>query len=53
MGEALIRMENVSKFYGRIQALEGVNLTVYESFGPKEVSDTVEIFRKVGAAYRK
>ena len=31
MGEALIRMENVSKFYGRIQALEGVNLTVYEN----------------------
>jgi simple sugar transport system ATP-binding protein len=31
MPEALIRMENVSKFYGRIQALEGVNLTVYEN----------------------
>jgi simple sugar transport system ATP-binding protein len=28
MAEALIRMENISKFYGRVQALENVNLTV-------------------------
>ncbi|WP_158818284.1 ATP-binding cassette domain-containing protein [Methylocapsa sp. S129] len=28
MAEALVRMENISKFYGRVQALEGVNLTV-------------------------
>ena len=27
----LIRMENISKFYGRVQALEDVNLTVDES----------------------
>jgi simple sugar transport system ATP-binding protein len=31
MAEALIRMENISKFYGRVQALEGVNLTVRPS----------------------
>jgi simple sugar transport system ATP-binding protein len=31
MAEALIRMENISKFYGRVQALENVNLTVNES----------------------
>jgi simple sugar transport system ATP-binding protein len=31
MAEALIRMENISKFYGRVQALEGVNLTVHPS----------------------
>ena len=30
MAEELIRMENVSKSYGRVQALENVNLTVYE-----------------------
>lgn len=29
MAEALIRMENISKSYGRVLALEGVNLTVY------------------------
>jgi perosamine synthetase len=29
------------------------NLTVYESYGPKEVADMVEIFRKVDRAYRK
>ena len=28
MAEALVRMENISKFYGRVQALENVNLTV-------------------------
>jgi simple sugar transport system ATP-binding protein len=28
MAETLIRMENISKFYGRVQALENVNLTV-------------------------
>jgi simple sugar transport system ATP-binding protein len=28
MAEALIRMENISKFYGRVQALENVNLSV-------------------------
>src|ERR1700709_2560378 len=28
MGDDLIRMENISKFYGRIQALEGVSLSV-------------------------
>jgi simple sugar transport system ATP-binding protein len=31
MAEALIRMENISKFYGRVQALENVNLSVNES----------------------
>jgi simple sugar transport system ATP-binding protein len=31
MAEALIRMENISKFYGRVQALENVNLTVNQS----------------------
>jgi simple sugar transport system ATP-binding protein len=31
MAEALIRMENISKFYGRVQALENVNLTVHQS----------------------
>src|SRR5450755_3910764 len=31
MAEALIRMENISKFYGRVQALENVNLKVKES----------------------
>jgi simple sugar transport system ATP-binding protein len=30
MAEELIRMENVSKSYGRVQALENVNLKVYE-----------------------
>jgi simple sugar transport system ATP-binding protein len=30
MAEELIRMENVSKSYGRVRALEEVNLTVYE-----------------------
>jgi len=29
------------------------NLTVYESYGPREVSDIVEIFRKVDRACRK
>lgn len=28
MGEALIKMENISKFYGNVKALEGVSLTV-------------------------
>lgn len=28
MGEPLIRMENISKFYGKVKALEGVSLTV-------------------------
>ena len=28
MSDDLIRMENISKFYGRVQALDGVNLTV-------------------------
>jgi simple sugar transport system ATP-binding protein len=31
MAEALIRMENISKFYGRVQALENVNLIVNPS----------------------
>jgi simple sugar transport system ATP-binding protein len=31
MAEALIRMENISKFYGRVQALENVNLSVNPS----------------------
>jgi simple sugar transport system ATP-binding protein len=31
MAEALIRMENISKFYGRVQALENVNLSVNAS----------------------
>jgi simple sugar transport system ATP-binding protein len=31
MAEELIRMENISKSYGRIQALERVNLSVYEN----------------------
>ncbi len=31
MAEELIRMENISKFYGRVQALEDVNLTVNRS----------------------
>src|SRR5277367_4665792 len=31
MAEELIRMEGVNKFYGRVQALENVNLTVYRS----------------------
>ena len=31
MAEALIRMENISKFYGRVQALENVNLSVKPS----------------------
>src|ERR1700761_3062223 len=31
MSEDLIRMEHISKFYGRIQALEDVNLTVERS----------------------
>jgi simple sugar transport system ATP-binding protein len=30
MAEELIRMENISKAYGRVQALEGVTLRVYE-----------------------
>ena len=30
MAEELIRMENVSKFYGRVRALEDVNLVVHE-----------------------
>ena len=30
MAEELIRMENVSKFYGRVRALEDVNLVVLE-----------------------
>jgi simple sugar transport system ATP-binding protein len=28
MAEVLVRMENINKFYGRVQALEDVNLTV-------------------------
>jgi simple sugar transport system ATP-binding protein len=31
MAEELIRMENISKSYGRIQALERVNLSVFEN----------------------
>ena len=31
MAEALVRMESISKFYGRVQALENVNLTVNPS----------------------
>jgi simple sugar transport system ATP-binding protein len=31
MAEELIRMENISKFYGRVQALERVTLKVYEN----------------------
>jgi simple sugar transport system ATP-binding protein len=31
MAQALIRMENISKFYGRVQALENVNLSVNPS----------------------
>jgi simple sugar transport system ATP-binding protein len=31
MAEALVRMEHISKFYGRVQALEDVNLTVNRS----------------------
>jgi simple sugar transport system ATP-binding protein len=31
MAEELVRMENISKSYGRVQALERVNLTVYEN----------------------
>ena len=31
MAEALIRMEHINKFYGRVQALEDVNLTVNRS----------------------
>ena len=31
MAEELIRMENISKFYGRVQALERVDLKVYEN----------------------
>src|SRR5450432_738862 len=31
MADALIRMENINKFYGRVQALENVNLTVNPS----------------------
>ncbi len=31
MAAELVRMEHVNKFYGRIQALEDVTLTVYES----------------------
>ena len=31
MAEALVRMENISKFYGRVQALENVNLSVQPS----------------------
>src|SRR5271156_1831943 len=31
MAEELIRMEGVNKFYGRVQALENVNLTVNRS----------------------
>ena len=27
----LVRMENISKSYGRVEALQGVNLTVHES----------------------
>jgi simple sugar transport system ATP-binding protein len=30
-GNELIRMENISKYYGRVQALEGVTLRVYEN----------------------
>jgi simple sugar transport system ATP-binding protein len=30
MAAELVRMENISKSYGRVQALEGVTLTVYE-----------------------
>ncbi len=31
MANELIRMQNIRKSYGRIQALDGVNLTVYEN----------------------
>jgi simple sugar transport system ATP-binding protein len=31
MSNELIRMENISKFYGRVQALNDVTLTVYEN----------------------
>ena len=31
MAADLIRMEHVTKFYGRVQALDDVNLTVGES----------------------
>jgi simple sugar transport system ATP-binding protein len=31
MAEELVRMANISKFYGRVQALDGVNLTVNRS----------------------
>jgi simple sugar transport system ATP-binding protein len=31
MAPELIRMENISKSYGRVEALQGVNLTVHES----------------------
>ena len=31
MTEELVRMQNISKFFGRIQALEGVNFTVNEN----------------------
>ena len=31
MAKELIRMQNIRKSYGRVQALDGVNLTVYEN----------------------
>jgi simple sugar transport system ATP-binding protein len=31
MAQELIRMEHVNKFYGRVQALDDVNLVVNES----------------------
>ena len=31
MATELVRMENINKFFGRVQALENVNFTVYEN----------------------
>lgn len=31
MATELVRMENINKFFGRVQALDNVNLTVYEN----------------------
>ena len=44
MAEPLIRMEHVDKFYGRIQALDDVNMVVNYDFPPS----AVEYIHRIG-----